>query len=155
MLKRACLVLLTAVAVAGLTVTTVHADSNTKTVKGKFEERAFTEGCTSPVDLCATGRFTGGIHGPFDIVVSSATPTSDPDVLLLETTSVLHTKKGDLFLSGLTLLNTVTGFFSSVDTITDGTGEFAGATGTLQSTGNFSSETGVGVGEYQAVITTP
>ena len=153
MKKRAGL-LLTAVMVAALTVAPAYADSNTKTVKGKFEEQAFTEGCTSPVGLCAAGRFTGAIHGPFEIVVTNATPTSDPNVLLLETMSVLHTKKGDLFLSGLTLLNTATGEFSSVDTITGGTGKYAGATGTLQSTGTFSSETGVGVGEYEAVITT-
>jgi hypothetical protein len=154
MMKRAGL-LLTAVVITALSVAPAYADSDTKSVKGKFEEQAFTEGCTSPVDLCAAGRFTGGLHGPFEIVVTNATPTSDPDVLLLETSSVLHTKKGDIFLSGRTVLNTVTGAFSSVDTITGGTGKYAGATGTLHSTGTFNAETGVGVGEWQAVITTP
>jgi hypothetical protein len=154
MMRTASLAIV-AIVLAGFVSVPAYADSNTKTLKSTFEEQAFTAGCTSPVGLCATGEMKGGLHGPFEIVVTSSTPTSDPDVLLLATSSVVHTNKGDLFTSGLTLLNTVTGYFSSLDTVTGGTDEWTDASGTLQSTGTFDAATGVGVGDIQAVITTP
>jgi hypothetical protein len=130
------------------------ADPNTKTYRGTLTEQAFTEGCTSPVGLCAAGEAKGGLHGDFEITATNITPTSDPDVVILETSYVIHTNKGDISFSGQTLLNTVTGFFSSLDEVTGGTGKWAGATGTLMSSGNFSFATGFGEGEYTAVITT-
>ena len=140
---------------AALAAAPAFSDSSTKTRRGTFVEQAVTgPACASPVGLCATGELRGGLHGPFDIVVTSTTPTSNPDVIVLNTSSVLHTKKGDVSFSGQTLYNTVSGNFSSLDTITGGTGRWAGVTGSLQSTGRFTFEEG-GAGRYQAEVTTP
>ena len=143
------------VVLAGLSTAPALAGSSTKTLRGTFIEQAVTgSACASPVGLCASGQLRGGFHGPFDIVVTSTTPTTNPDVIVLNTSSVLHTKKGDVSFSGQTLYNTVTGNFSSVDTITGGTGDWAGVTGSLQSTGRFTFDEG-GAGRYQAVVTRP
>ena len=155
MLKRVAFVF-ASVVVVGMTATSLaFAESNTKSVRGTFSEQAVTSPCTSPIGLCAAGEFKGGLHGTFEITATSATPTSNPDVVLLTTSWVLHTKQGDINGSGQTLLNTVTGYFSSVDSIVGGTGKWAGASGTLQSTGQFNAATGVGEGDYQAVISVP
>lgn len=151
--KRAALAVV-AVVLAGFTVAPALADPNTKTMKGTFEEQAVTgAACTSPVGLCAIGRFRGALHGPFDLMVSATQPTANPDVIVLVTSAVLHTKTGDLNFTGLTLYNTVTGFFSSLDQVAGGTGSWAGATGSLQSRGRFTVAEG-GSGRFEAVITT-
>ena len=153
-MRRRAGLIVAAVVLVGLAVAPAVADPNTKSVRGTFEEQAVSgPACTSPVGLCAAGRFRGGLHGPFDIVVAGTTPTSNPDVIVLDTASVLHTRTGDLSFSGLTLYNTATGYFSSVDEVSGGTGAWAGASGTLQSAGRFTVEEG-GSGRFQAVITT-
>ena len=129
-----------------------QADPGVRTLRGTLTEQAFTEGCTSPVNLCAAGEVKGGIHGPLELTVDSMTPTSNPDIVFLETSYVIHTNQGDLFFSGNTLLNTETGDFSALDTITGGTGKWEGTTGVLVASGNFNSVTGVGEADYEATI---
>jgi hypothetical protein len=67
------IVLLTAVALP-LIMGVGHAQSKCKPVNGHIVSELLTgPACTSPVDLCTSGRFIGGINGAFVFIATSLT----------------------------------------------------------------------------------
>ena len=114
---------------------------------------------TSPVDLCTSGRFIGGINGDFVFIAASLTTLDDTLV-----TGVVHytgditirTRHGLIFDKDAGAFNAApgsTGDVGSVSTITGSTGRYAGASGHIHIAGTFTSEEG-GDSEYQGILCT-
>ena len=155
----AATVLLTAVALP-LTVGIGHAQSKCKPVNGHIVSELLTgPECTSPVGLCTSGRFIGGINGDFVFIATSLTPHQDTPV-----TGVVHytgditisTRHGDIFDKDAGAFNAIsgsTGDVGGVSTITGGTGRYAGASGRIRIAGTFTPEAG-GDSEYQGELCT-
>jgi hypothetical protein len=153
-------ILLTAVALP-LTMGIGHAQSKCKPVKGHIVSELLTgPGCTSPVDLCTSGRFIGGIKGDFVFIATSLTPHQDT-----EGTGVVHytgditisTRHGDIFDKDAGAFNPIsgsTGDVGSVSTITGGTGRYAGASGRIRISGTFTPQEG-GDSKYHGELCTP
>ncbi len=140
--------------VSGLAV----ASSNCKKVKGDFVLQPVTgPACTSPVGICATGTYKGGIKGSSQFTGSSLVPTADTPssgVVLLTGDNLIQTEQGSLTTKDAIVLRTTgAGEFSEVDVVVGGTGEFAGASGVIQAVGTFTADGGAG--EYQGEICTP
>jgi hypothetical protein len=93
-------ILLTAVALP-LTMGIGHAQSNCKPVKGHIVSELLTgPECTSPVGLCTSGRFIGGINGKFVFIATSLTThqdTSVTDVVHYTGDITISTRHGDIF----------------------------------------------------------
>src|SRR4051794_18696766 len=126
-------------------------------VKGPFTA-VFTNGpgCSSPVGFCVKGDLKGSLKGTLDLTAQSTAPSGTTGLTLVISTSVLHTKDGDLFLATSTVgdLNPASaGEFSGVDVITGGTMKWAGASGYLQNRGAV--ENGIQKGDYQGKIVLP
>ncbi|MGI8808033.1 MAG: hypothetical protein ACR2KK_09375 [Acidimicrobiales bacterium] len=113
------------------------AGATSKPLNGRvFAELSSGPSCASPVGLCAVGEMIGGIQGSIVLTVQSIMPSGTPGLTYVESTSVIHTKSGDLFLASSAVGNmtgTGDGEFVSLDRITGGTGKYAGASGYLQS----------------------
>ena len=152
-------VLLTTVALL-LTIGIGHAQSKCKPVNGHIVSEQLTgPECTSPVDLCTSGRFIGGINGDFVFIATSLTSHQDTPV-----TGVVHytgditisTRHGDIFDKDAGAFNAIpdsTGEVGSVSTITGGTGRYAGASGRIRIAGTFTPEEG-GDNDYQGELCT-
>ena len=127
------------------------------TVAGKIAPQAVSENCTSPVGICATGKFTGLLK-QLDFVGTAVTNTdfsADTNVIVLTGNSVEQAKGGNLMTKDTIAYKTDgSNEFSEVDVIVGGTGAWGGATGTLQVTGTFP-PTGVGSGRYRGRVCTP
>jgi hypothetical protein len=157
--KRTVTVVAAVVALALLNA--ASAAPECKQVEGKFTLQPFGEpDCTSPVDLCATGSYKGGIKGSSVFVGSRLTPTVDMPaaadmpataVVLLTGDNTIATGGGTLLTKDAIVLRTIgAGEFAEVDTIVGGTGEWAGASGQLIATGTFTAAGGEG--EYRGEI---
>ena len=152
-------ILLTAVTLP-LTMGIGHAQPTCKPVKGHIISAQLTgPACTSPVDLCTSGRFIGGINGDFVFIAVSLTPHHDTPV-----TGVVHytgdmtisTRQGVIFDKDAGAFNAATGStgdVGSVSTITGGTGRYAGASGHMHIAGTFTAEEG-GDSDYQGLLCT-
>jgi hypothetical protein len=110
-----------------------------KQVQGHMEvELSNSNTCGSPLGLCMTGTFYGALHGPLELAAVAVAPTADPNVSVINSTSVLHTKDGDIFFSNSAVWDSSPGgdgIESSIDRITGGTGKYAGASGYVQTIG--------------------
>lgn len=130
-----------------------------KLVRGHVTSKSVTENCTSPINLCAEGRFYGAIRGDLFLVATSLTPTQDTPVTGVYTYTaddVIKTKEGDIYTKDAGALNLTpgsTGDDISIVTITGGTGEYTGATGRLRAYGAFTEEGGEFA--YEGEICTP
>jgi hypothetical protein len=129
-----------------------------RTVNGKFSLQSVSgPTCTSPVGLCATGSYSGGIKGNSEFTGSSLVPTVDTpttSVVLLTGDNIIHTDSGDLLTKDAIVLRTTgAGDFAEVDTVVGGTGDLAGATGQFSATGTFTAAGGEA--EYRGEICTP
>lgn len=147
-----------ALAALAMVSTGAMATSGCQKVNGKFTlQPVVGPECTSPVDLCATGTYKGGIKGNSEFTGSSLTPTTDTPttgVVLLLGDNVIHTEKGDLLTKDAIVLRTTgAGEFAEVDTIVGGTGAWSGASGVIQAIGTFTNEGGEG--EYRGEICIP
>jgi hypothetical protein len=115
------------------------AKATSKPISGHFDTQlANTPGCASPVGLCAVGEMSGALSGTLELTVQSITPSADPDVAFVSSTSVLHTKDGDIYFRDSATANmspTGEGEFSSLDRIVGGTGKYAGASGYMRGSG--------------------
>ena len=104
---------------------------------------------TSPVGLCTSGRFIGGINGKFVFIATAWSPYQDR-----EGTGVVH-YTGDITIStrqvAISSIKSrgfinpspaVQGALGAVSTITGGTGRYAGASGRIRIAGTFTPEEG-------------
>jgi hypothetical protein len=129
-----------------------------KKVKGKFTLQPVSgPACVSPVPLCATGSYQGGIAGDSTFTGSSLIQTVDTPttaVVLLTGDNVIQTADGTLLTKDAIVLRTTgAGEFAEVDTIVGGTDELAGASGVFTATGTFTSAGGEGT--YRGEICVP
>ena len=129
-----------------------------KKVSGKFTLTSVTgPTCSSPVEICADGSYSGGLAGPSAFTGTSLIQTVDTPttgVVLLTGDNQIATKTGTLLTKdAIALRTTGTGDFAEVDTVISGTGEWAGATGTLRAQGTFT-VAGGGSGDYVGQICT-
>jgi hypothetical protein len=158
-LRRALAAIVATVAVGGACVASqATAHPGTLKVKGTFESQSFTgPRCTAPTGQCFEGTFHGSIHGTTDGSLMSVTPTQQPQVVLIDVSSTIHTAHGDLNSGHQQIVSNTSlsgnGEFSVLSEITGGTGRFAGATGYLQGVGTRSPSTGASKGTYVGEIT--
>lgn len=129
-----------------------------KKIKGKFTLQAFTgPECTSAVDICATGNYTGDLSGTSvfigsSVISSADTPTTGAVFLTGDTT--LTTKGGVLLTKdAISLSTTGNGEFGEVDTIVGGIGGWEGYAGIFTATGTFIN--GTGAGTYSGEVCAP
>ncbi|MBI5669369.1 MAG: hypothetical protein HZC41_15300 [Chloroflexi bacterium] len=141
-----------------LVVGTAVAAPDCKTVNGSFVLQTVTgPACTSPVGICTTGVYKGGIKGNSSFTGTSLIPTADTpttSVLILTGDNLIETPNGNLLTKDAIVFKTSgKGEFAEVDTIVGGTGAWVGMTGTLTATGTFT-ESG-GEGRYTGEICAP
>src|SRR5262249_11512842 len=116
--------------------------------------------CTSPVGLCTSDRFFGGLKGDFLFTATSLTPTTDtPLTGMVHYTGeiVIHTKEGDLAIKDAGAFNAIpdgTGDVGAVSTISSGTGKWVGASGRLRICGTFTPTEG-GDSDFEGEVCTP
>lgn len=141
-----------------LVATQALAATSCKKVKGKFTLQAFTgPECTSAVDICATGNYSGDFAGTSvfigsSVITSADTPTTG--VVFLTGDATLTTGSGVLLTKDAISLSTIgNGEFGEVDTILGGTGKWQGYTGKFTATGTFIN--GVGAGAYIGEVCAP
>ena len=118
--------------------------------------------CTSPVGLCTSGTFIGGIQGNFNFTATSFIPSPEPtipSVFLFTGLTVIQTKDGDsLFGSNAGSIDFNPfgdGHFADLITFTGGTGSLAGASGHIVAFGNVNFATGVSTSDYKGELCTP
>jgi hypothetical protein len=123
---------LATVAVAG----TVGAAPTSRRVSGTWDLTVAdpSPGCTQN---CILVTFRGGISGNGEAVaVGPPAPAHPPSNLMAPGDATVHTRRGDLFLSGTSVFNpTGEGEFTFLFRITGGTGAMAGASGWVGSVG--------------------
>lgn len=145
---RVALVALVAVLMLMLVGSEASAADRCQKVAGMFTLQPVTEGCTSPVGICATGVYRGVISATSSFTGSSVTTTADTpttSVILLTGDNRIETRNGALMTKDAIVLQTTgDGDFAEVDTIVGGTGAWAGATGTLKAVGVFGASGGEG-----------
>jgi hypothetical protein len=141
-----------------LIATQVLAASSCKKVKGKFTLQGFSgPACTSPVDICANGNFSGDLAGTSVFTGTSLVPSADTPttgVVFLTGDTIITTNDGTLFTKdAISLATTGNGEFGEVDTIIGGTGGWLGYTGKITATGTFAN--GSGEGTYGGLVCVP
>lgn len=153
-LRRAAAVVLVAGAAAGAGLAG-QATAQPATVKVTGHIKTLLAGgpdCASATGLCFAGDVHGVVRGTIKGELNSATPTQQPGVQLIDATTTIHTRVGDLsFAHEQVVYNTTPdgrGEFSWLMEITGGTGRYAGATGYLQGAGNAPPATGVSTSDY-------
>lgn len=132
------------------------AKSVCKKVNGQVTLQPVTEGCTSPIGLCASGTYRGDIKGSNEFTGTYLAPVEKTATLLLVGVNVIHTTDGDLVTQDVIVLSTnEAGDFAEVDTVSadDSTGVWGGASGVLKAIGTFTAAGGQG--DYIGEICTP
>ena len=113
--------------------------------------------CTSPVGICATGVYKGGIKATSVFTGTSVIPTVDTPttaVVLVTGDNQLTSSSGTLQTKDAIVLRTIgAGDFAEVDTVIGGTGQWTGATGVLRAQGTFTATAGGG-GDYVGEVCT-
>ena len=127
--------------------TQVHAAPSCRTVQGSASLIPVPEAdCTSPVQICGEGNFTGGLKGSYTSVLFTLTPTADTPVTQVvfftaETTmpaarigpwrgQLVFKEAGSFHVAGA-------GEFGELYSAAGGTGDFVAATGVLRAVGTF------------------
>lgn len=117
--------------------------SECKQVHAQITTSLTTEGCTSPVGLCTTGKVEGnrGLDGTTSFTADSlaagpATALNAAATFSYSGILKITTEKGTLTTRDTGIIDSSTGaapggFFSSFDVVIGGTGRFEGATGRL------------------------
>jgi hypothetical protein len=122
------------------------------TVDADFTSALTSEGCTSPLGLCAIGsiKHDALIKGPMFVTINAAAPSAGlpgiepPSVLSVSGERTLRPLRGgtlSLHVVGIAIFGTSLEMFDELNLITGGTGRFAGATGTLHVAGRATSPT--------------
>ena len=141
-----------------LIATQALAATSCKKVKGKFTLQAVTRpDCSSAVDICATGNYSGDLAGTSVFIGSSLIPSADTPttgVVFLTGDTTLTTDGGVLLRKdAISLSTTGNGEFGEVDTIIGGTGSWQGYIGKFTATGTFIN--GAGAGTYSGEVCAP
>jgi hypothetical protein len=114
--------------------------------------------CTSPVGICATGSYKGGIKASSVFTGTSLLQTADTPttaVVVLTGDNQFSSTGGTLLTKDAIVLRTTgVGEFAEVDTVIGGTGQWAGANGVLRAQGTFTATAGGG-GDYVGELCTP
>jgi hypothetical protein len=121
-------------------------------VDADFTSQLTTEGCTSPLGLCASGTIKHDplIKGPMFVTINNAAPSAGmpeiepPSVLSVSGERNLTPLRGgtlSLHVIGIGIFGTSLEMFDELNIITKGTGRFRGATGTLHVAGRATSST--------------
>src|SRR5262245_2720197 len=135
-----------AVVVSGTSAFAPADAAQCKQVRGHFEERLATEGCTSPVGLCTVAEMFGALRGEALFTASSIIPSADTiitDVVFVIGDTVVVDAQlagghGTLSIKNAAAFRTVEpGDLADAQTIIGGTEDFAGATGSLRISGTF------------------
>lgn len=118
------------------------ADSQCKTFFAVQHDQLITEGCTSPINFCAGGTFTGnhGFRGNFFFIALRFDPIANDTRLVVPGISTYTTDDGTLKISDVSTFDTQRRTFAGIGHITEGTGRFAGATGDIFTTGRVSED---------------
>jgi hypothetical protein len=139
-----------------------RADPSCRTVQGSASLTPKAD-CSSPVQICGEGTFTGGLKGSYSSELFTLTPTADTAVTQVvlftaETTmpaaQVGHWRGGLVFKEAGAFHVAGAGEFSELYSVAGGTGDFVAATGVLQAVGTFVDVTGGGI-VYQGQICVP
>ncbi|MCB0210051.1 MAG: hypothetical protein KDJ52_12015 [Anaerolineae bacterium] len=134
------------------------ANSNCMDVEGSFTLQPVTENCTSPVELCAKGKYKGDLKASSNFTGLAFIPTEDTPttgVLFFTGDNIIHAEGGDILTKDFISFNTVgKGDFGEVDAIVGGTGAWDKATGYIRAIGTFPAG-GNGQGKYVGEICTP
>ncbi|MDQ6948935.1 MAG: hypothetical protein M3256_22415, partial [Actinomycetota bacterium] len=146
------------VAMPAATIGTAGAKTRVLRVRGGFTSTNFSgPSCASPINLCAAGTFTGGIHGPFMAIATSLAPGPQPGVALGTADVVIHDSRGDLLCTETFVVNITPGGDGEEGDIchfTGGTREFANVSGHIEAYG--STPPGqINSGRYQGKLTRP
>ncbi len=118
-------------------------------------EGHLTEQAINPSPLQTVGAIKGSLSGDYSLTVTSAFPSTTPNVLLFNGSSSIHTSRGDLNLTEAGVVDQVTEAITEIWTVQSGTGSYANASGQIFATGNFSFVTGKGAGIIRGEICTP
>lgn len=137
-------------------------------VDADFTSELATEGCASPLGLCASGTIKHDelLRGPMSLVINDGAPSAGmpqsepPSVLSVSGERTLTPRRGGTLSAhviGTGILDPATGsirMFDEINLIAGGTGRFAGATGTLQVFGQATSPTTF-AGEIRGTVCLP
>ena len=155
--RRIALASMLLTATAALLIGRATASPQMIKVRGTFEGIVTTGAdCDSPINLCVEGHLKGSIKGDLKLTAQSATPSGTASLTLVNSTSTVHTKDGDLFLATSAVADLPPGGggeHSSVDLVTGGTKKWAGASGYLQERGVVEGATDTG--DYEGTIVLP
>src|SRR5205823_1615401 len=98
--RRIALASMLLTATAALLIGRATASPQMIKVRGTFEGIVTTGAdCDSPINLCVEGHLKGSIKGDLKLTAQSATPSGTASLTLVNSTSTVHTKDGDLFLA--------------------------------------------------------
>jgi hypothetical protein len=121
----------------GATASRAEAHQPCRKVHGHITTQITAENCNSPVLLCTVGRISGGgmLNGATAFTTFGLAPGAGlspivPDSTLSYTGSLtLTTRRGQLSMTDVGILEQSTLRFTELDNVVSGSGEFAGATG--------------------------
>jgi len=144
--------------------TQARADLSCRTLQGSASLNPVPAAdCSSPVQICGEGTFTGGLKGSYSSELFTLTPTADTAVTQVvlftaETTmpaaEVGHWQ-GQLVLKEAGAFHVAgAGEFSELYSVAGGSGDFVEATGVLQAVGTFDAVAGGGI-VYNGQICVP
>jgi hypothetical protein len=131
-------------------------------VSGFYEERAMSDGCTSPIGLCTTYRYQGTLQADNFFTASSILTnidTSTTGVVFATGDSALTDvrvvgRRGTLAIKNAAVFHTTGGGeLLDVQTIVGGGGQLSGATGVIKTVGNFVD--GVGRSDFEGFVCLP
>jgi hypothetical protein len=132
-----------------------RADPFCRTVQGSASLKPVpASDCTSPVQICGEGTFTGDLKGSYSSVLFTLTPTADTPVTQVvlftaETTmpaAQVGRWRGQLVFKEAGAFHVAgAGEFGELYSVSGGTGDFVEATGVLRAVGTFDAVTGGGI----------
>ena len=119
------------------TASRAEAHQPCRKVHGHITTQVTTENCSSPVLLCTVGTISGGgmLNGASAFTTLGLAPGAGLSPLVPGTTLsytgnlMISTRRGDLSLTDIGILEQTTLRFTELDQVVGGTGEFAGQTG--------------------------
>jgi Protein of unknown function (DUF3224) len=145
----------------GAATPTQAAASGCRAVRGSYVEHLVTRNCTSPVNLCIAGTYSGQIRGDFEGSATSVIQTIDTratGAAMFTSNSRIDAsfegRRGRLIIKNAGAFAATGGSIVDLQTIVGGTDELAGATGALRAEGTFAAATG-GMSRYEGTVCLP
>lgn len=123
---------------------------------GTFASSRASEDCDT--SICRRGTLVGSPFGDYEFRGEKLFPadeTTVPAVMFYTGKSIVHTRKGELYLTDTGALDMTTGSMSALLTVTGGTNEYAKATGYLHVYGTADLKTGAAKGNFEGQVCKP